>query len=66
MTRTRRRTLTFKQPFTLKGIERQLPAGEYELVDHGSRGRLHHGDRNDLNRSRSLGPGVQNNSLEQF
>ena len=31
MTRTRRRTLTFKQPFTL-GVKRQLPAGEYEPV----------------------------------
>jgi hypothetical protein len=32
MTRMRRPTLTFKRPFTLKGVERQLPAGEYELV----------------------------------
>lgn len=32
MTRTKRRTLTFKRPFTLKGVERQLPAGAYELV----------------------------------
>lgn len=32
MTRTKRRTLTFKRPFTLKGVERQLPPGDYELV----------------------------------
>jgi hypothetical protein len=32
MTRTKRRTLTFKRPFTLTGVERQLPAGAYELV----------------------------------
>ena len=31
MTRTRRRKLTFSQPFTLRGIGR-LPPGEYELV----------------------------------
>lgn len=32
MMRTRRRKLTFSSPFTLKGIGRALPAGEYELV----------------------------------
>lgn len=32
MTRTKRRTLTFKRPFTLRSVERQLPAGAYELV----------------------------------
>ena len=32
MTRTRRRTLTFKRPFTLKGVDRQLPPGDYELI----------------------------------
>ena len=32
MTRTKRRTLTFKRPFTLKGVDRQLPPGDYELV----------------------------------
>ena len=32
MTRTRRRKLTFSHPFTLKGVGRKLPAGEYELV----------------------------------
>ena len=32
MTRTRRLTLTFKRPFTLMAVERQLPPGDYELV----------------------------------
>ena len=32
VTRTKRRTLTFKRPFVLNGVERQLPAGAYELV----------------------------------
>lgn len=32
MTRTKRRTLTFKRPFTLRGVDHQLPAGDYELV----------------------------------
>ena len=32
MTRTKRRKLTFKRPFTLKGVERQLPPGEYEVA----------------------------------
>jgi len=32
MTRTKRRTLTFKRPFTLRGVDHQLPPGDYELV----------------------------------
>ena len=32
MTRSRRETLTFKHPFRIKGIDRQLPAGAYEGV----------------------------------
>ena len=32
MTRSRRETLTFKHPFRIKGIDRQLPAGAYEVV----------------------------------
>ena len=32
MTRTKRRTLTFKRSFTLKGVDHQLPPGDYELV----------------------------------
>jgi hypothetical protein len=32
MIRTRRRILTFKRPFTLKGVDCQLPPGDYELV----------------------------------
>lgn len=32
MTRTQRCKLTFSHPFTLKGVGRKLPAGEYELV----------------------------------
>lgn len=32
MTRTKRRTLTFSRAFALKGVERLLPAGVYELV----------------------------------
>jgi len=32
MTRTKRSTLTFSRAFTLKGVERSLPAGAYELV----------------------------------
>jgi hypothetical protein len=32
MTRTNHRKLTFRRPFTLKGVERQLPPGEYEVV----------------------------------
>jgi hypothetical protein len=32
MTRTKRSKLTFSRPFQLKGVDRPLPAGEYELV----------------------------------
>jgi hypothetical protein len=32
MTRTRHRKVTFSRPFTLSGVGRALPAGEYELV----------------------------------
>ncbi len=32
MTRSRRETVTFKHPFRIKGIDRQLPAGAYEVV----------------------------------
>jgi hypothetical protein len=32
VTRSRRETLTFKHPFRIKGIDRQLPAGAYEVV----------------------------------
>ena len=32
MTRSRRETVTFKHPFRIKGIERQLQAGAYEVV----------------------------------
>ena len=32
MTRTKRSTLIFGRAFTLKGAERSLPAGAYELV----------------------------------
>ena len=32
MTRTTRKTLTFLHPFTLEGVDRALPAGEYEVV----------------------------------
>lgn len=31
-TRTKRVTLTFQHPFSLKGIERQLAPGQYEVV----------------------------------
>ena len=31
-TRSRRETLTFKHPFRIKGIDRLLPAGAYEVV----------------------------------
>ena len=30
--RSRRETIVFKHPFRLKGIDRQLPAGPYEVV----------------------------------
>jgi hypothetical protein len=32
VTRSRRETVTFRHPFRIKGIERQLPAGAYEVV----------------------------------
>ena len=32
ITRTKRRTLTFGHPFSLKGVNRVLPAGQYEVV----------------------------------
>src|SRR6202051_2328529 len=32
LTRSRRETVTFRHPFRIKGIERQLPAGPYEVV----------------------------------
>jgi hypothetical protein len=32
VTRTKRVTLTFKHPFSLKGVDRRLKAGEYEVV----------------------------------
>jgi hypothetical protein len=32
MTRTKRSKLIFARPFQLKGVDRLLPAGEYELV----------------------------------
>ncbi|ABD05989.1 conserved hypothetical protein [Rhodopseudomonas palustris HaA2] len=31
-TRTRRETIIFQQPFRLRGIERELPAGSYDIV----------------------------------
>ena len=31
-TRTRRKTVTFKWPFSLEGIGRSLPAGRYEVI----------------------------------
>ena len=30
--RSRRETVTFKHPFHIRGIERELPAGAYEVV----------------------------------
>ena len=32
LTRSRRETVTFNHPFRIKGIERQLQAGAYEVV----------------------------------
>ena len=32
MTRTRRSTLSFRHAFMLKGVDRLLPPGDYELV----------------------------------
>jgi len=31
-TRTKRRTLTFQHPFALKGVDRRLPPGDYEVM----------------------------------
>jgi hypothetical protein len=31
-TRTSRKTLTFSGPFSLKGVDRELPAGDYRVV----------------------------------
>jgi hypothetical protein len=31
-TRSRRETVHFKHPFRIKGIDRQLPSGDYEVV----------------------------------
>ena len=32
LTRSRRETVTFRHPFRIKGIDRQLQAGAYEVV----------------------------------
>jgi hypothetical protein len=32
LTRTKRVTLTFRHPFSLKGVERRLAPGQYEVV----------------------------------
>jgi len=32
LTRSRRETVTFRLPFRIKGIDRELPAGAYEVV----------------------------------
>lgn len=32
VTRTKRVTLTFQHPFSLKGVDRRLAAGQYEVV----------------------------------
>ena len=32
MTRSRRETVTFRHPARIKGIDRELPAGAYEVV----------------------------------
>jgi hypothetical protein len=31
-TRSRMETMTFRQPFRIKGVERILPAGTYEII----------------------------------
>jgi len=31
-TRSRRETVTFRHPFRIRGIDRQLPAGAYEVI----------------------------------
>ena len=30
--RSRRETVTFKHPFRIRGVDRQLPAGSYEVI----------------------------------
>ena len=30
--RSRRETVTFKHPFRIRGVDRQLPAGSYEII----------------------------------
>jgi hypothetical protein len=30
--RSRRETVTFKHPFRIRGVDRQLPAGNYEVI----------------------------------
>jgi hypothetical protein len=32
LTRTREVTISFTQPFLLKGVDRELPAGDYRIV----------------------------------
>src|ERR1700743_2937930 len=32
MTRSRRETITFRHPFRIKGVDRSLPAGDYEVI----------------------------------
>lgn len=32
MRRSRRETVVFKHPFRIRGVDRQLPAGSYEVV----------------------------------
>ncbi len=31
-TRSRRETITFRHPFLIKGVDRSLPAGDYEVI----------------------------------
>jgi hypothetical protein len=31
-TRTTRKTVTFRHPFTLEGVDQTLPAGEYQVI----------------------------------
>lgn len=31
-TRSRREIVTFRHPFAIKGIDRRLPAGDYEII----------------------------------
>jgi hypothetical protein len=35
--RSRRETITFRHPFRIRGIERLLPAGAYEVVTDGEK-----------------------------